>query len=73
MQLLPATAKLMADNTTNKTAVGDCSGQLLDPSVNMALGQKYVRHLTDQLNGRPSGSVPDNDVHVSPKSVVLNT
>jgi soluble lytic murein transglycosylase-like protein len=48
MQLLPATAKLMTDNVADQAVAHDCSGRLLDPSFNMALGQRYVRHLTDQ-------------------------
>lgn len=44
MQLMPATASLMA----NDDKVGEsCSGRLLNPSYNMALGQKYVRQLAD--------------------------
>jgi len=47
MQLLPATAKLMAYGKDDHTAA-DCSGNLLDPAVNMALGQKYMIHLASQ-------------------------
>jgi soluble lytic murein transglycosylase-like protein len=48
MQLLPATAKLMTDNVADRESERNCSGRLRDPAFNMALGQKYVRHLTDQ-------------------------
>ena len=49
MQLLPATAKLMADREDEtEVAADDCSDRLLDPSINMGLGQRYVRHLTEQ-------------------------
>ncbi len=44
MQLLPGTAKLMADSV----AAADCSGKLLDPSFNMMVGQKYMLHLAGQ-------------------------
>jgi soluble lytic murein transglycosylase-like protein len=44
MQLMPATADLMDDG-----AIADrCTGRLMDPAINIALGQKYVRHLTTQ-------------------------
>lgn len=48
MQLLPTTAKLMTYGGTVKVPAHDCSGNLLDPSINIALGQKYVRNLADQ-------------------------
>ena len=48
MQLLPATAKLMTDKVSDKVDDRDCTAHLLDPTVNIALGQKYVRYLTDQ-------------------------
>jgi soluble lytic murein transglycosylase-like protein len=49
MQLLPTTAKLMNDEDVgNKNIADNCSGPLLDPTTNLALGQKYVRHLTSQ-------------------------
>jgi soluble lytic murein transglycosylase-like protein len=45
MQLMPATANLMAnDNVTSR----DCSDRVLNPAYNMALGQKYVKHLASQ-------------------------
>jgi soluble lytic murein transglycosylase-like protein len=47
MQLLPATAKLMAYEGSDR-ASDDCSGRLLDPTVNMALGQKYMLNLAGQ-------------------------
>ncbi len=45
MQLMPATANLMAGGDVT---IDDCSGRLLNPSYNMGLGQKYVRHLASQ-------------------------
>ena len=45
MQLMPATANLIADDNLNSR---HCSERLLDPSYNLALGQKYVRRLADQ-------------------------
>lgn len=49
MQLMPATANLVAnDNARTTTVIDDCSGRLLNPAYNMSLGQKYVRHLADQ-------------------------
>jgi soluble lytic murein transglycosylase len=48
MQLLPTTAKLMTDKVSDMVDDRDCSAHLLDPTVNIALGQKYVRHLTEQ-------------------------
>jgi soluble lytic murein transglycosylase-like protein len=47
MQLLPATAKLMSYDGAVKGA-HSCSGTLLEPSVNIALGQKYVVNLEEQ-------------------------
>ena len=42
MQLLPTTAKLMTYDGAVKLGTHDCSGNLLDPAINIALGQKYV-------------------------------
>lgn len=44
MQLMPATASLIADDSK----INNCSGRLLNPSYNMALGQKYVKRLASQ-------------------------
>ncbi|HEU0117784.1 MAG TPA: lytic transglycosylase domain-containing protein [Alphaproteobacteria bacterium] len=43
MQIMPATANLIADD--NVTASGSCSQRLMNPSFNIALGQKYVMRL----------------------------
>jgi soluble lytic murein transglycosylase-like protein len=45
MQLMPTTANLIANH---RVAGHGCSDRLLEPSYNMALGQKYVRHLAGQ-------------------------
>lgn len=45
MQLMPATANVIANDDV---ADDECSSRLLDPAYNMALGQKYVRHLASQ-------------------------
>ncbi|MDX2027670.1 MAG: transglycosylase SLT domain-containing protein [Alphaproteobacteria bacterium] len=45
MQLMPTTANLVANSNVTK---GECAGRMLDPSFNMALGQRYVRHLASQ-------------------------
>nr|MDP9127294.1 lytic transglycosylase domain-containing protein [Pseudomonadota bacterium] len=45
MQLMPNTANLVAHQKVDN---GDCSGRLLDPSYNMALGQTYVRRLASE-------------------------
>jgi len=44
MQLMPTTARLISDEKVTKA----CSGRILDPSFNMALGQKYVRLLAGE-------------------------
>lgn len=46
MQLMPATANLIAND--NKVSGTTCSVRLLNPSYNMALGQKYVCQLANQ-------------------------
>jgi soluble lytic murein transglycosylase len=49
MQLMPATARLISTASV-KTAENeeDCPDRLLDPAVNMTLGQSYVQHLAAQ-------------------------
>jgi len=48
MQILPATAVLMTRDGDTKLDPSNCSASLLDPDTNVALGQKYVRYLTEQ-------------------------
>ena len=45
MQIMPATARVMADNHEDVQAITR-QDKLLDPAYNMALGQKYVQHLS---------------------------
>lgn len=44
MQIMPATARVMADNEEDIRAIAQ-HDKLFDPAYNMALGQKYVQHL----------------------------
>ena len=49
MQIMPSTARHIANE--NKLARGiksNCSDRLLDPAINVDMGQKYVRILADQ-------------------------
>lgn len=46
MQLMPETANLMAKHKVASRR--DCSGRMLEPSYNMALGQEYLRRLSQQ-------------------------
>ena len=45
MQIMPDTARRIDNNSGNGH---HCSDRLFDPAVNMALGQKYVRVLSDE-------------------------
>ncbi len=44
MQIMPATARVMADNEEDIRAIA-LQDKLFDPAYNIALGQKYVQHL----------------------------
>ncbi len=44
MQIMPATARVMADNEEDVRAIAQ-QDKLFDPAYNIALGQKYVQHL----------------------------
>lgn len=45
MQLMPATASFISKNRSLR---GAGRNQLFDPELNMALGQRYIRHLLEQ-------------------------
>ena len=45
MQIMPETARLIDNNNTNSR---HCADRLFEPAVNMELGQKYVRVLSDE-------------------------
>jgi len=51
MQLMPGTAQLMDNNKSFRGRLND----LYDPSLNIALGQKYLKHLLD--NGDVGGDL----------------
>lgn len=47
MQLMPATAERMSGKGAHSHST-ECPDQFFDPSINLSLGQNYVRHLADQ-------------------------
>ncbi len=47
MQLMPSTARSVSGEGAS---IGTCSGRLLDPTINLALGQGYVKSLAAQPN-----------------------
>lgn len=48
MQIMPATARHIANENRAEHADRNCPDRLFDPAVNMGLGQKYVRMLAEK-------------------------
>ena len=48
MQLMPETAARMSGKSVGHKKSSECPDQFFDPTINVGLGQNYVRHLSDQ-------------------------
>ncbi len=48
MQLMPATARRIANDNRRSSKEGVCPDSLFDPATNLAMGQRYVRVLAGQ-------------------------
>ncbi len=48
MQIMPSTARAISNDAHARASGSPCPKHLLDPETNMAMGQKYVRILSEQ-------------------------